>query len=273
MRAAPDTFVPPGAAKLIFTAASVPAALWVRLHPYARRFHAARRVATVAGIAMTWRDRIRGTPEHARIPERALSVVLWMLHHRHVTFPVEIDIDSDAPLQGPLLIMARHSVATQLLARRLAEAGHGVSLVMGHPLKGRQAIGSAHPIDVISAFAPMMMRTLAHRLREGRIVFVAIDFDRPLQGTTIVAETSGGPRYVTSQPARLAVRLGIPIATCHHTVCAAVVTVVRRCQATAPQHLIEACAAVIGPPLLSARTSLEHSAPARLRRESRRASR
>lgn len=210
-----EALLPQGRMGLAFDAVSVPFAAYARLFNYPRRLRAALNLAALLRpfAWLKWRRRNVGEP---CVRERMLGVVLSMLHYRNVRYPADVSIVADTATGGPLLVVVRHSLLNQLLVSHLVRRGCRISVVMSRAAWRGCAFGSEQPLDVIRT-SPMLLRKVATCLRAGRIVFVAIDLGEAARGVTRI-ETSAGPWFVAEQPVRLALNLGVPVATVFHDV-------------------------------------------------------
>lgn len=216
-----EAIFPRGRAGAATAALSLPLAWCVRLVPYSRRIPAALRLATpltAAATVLGGRTALSGLT----VRERMIGRVLSMLQYRRVDFPADVTVAGTAAVNGPLLVLVRHSLLNQLVISKLVRAGVPVSMVMNDPPPRYRVFGGDADVDALPV-TPMLMRLLAHTLQRGRIVFVAIDVEGPQAGFTKV-ETASGPWFLADQPIRLALKLRVPIAVAVHSLSGTSVT-------------------------------------------------
>lgn len=220
---------------------------WIRSSPYGNRFRRTMQLALAMSMVVWFRERVGLSYWNPAHYARALGMLCLMLHHRRVTYPIEVSIDSDGPMTGPMLMVVRHSLANQLLVRHLVDQHRAVSVLVAPPAWPATAFGSDSAVDAISGPSRMRLRTLANRLRDGRIVFVAIDSKLRTRGMRVQVDTPSGPWFLTDQPARLAARIGVPVASCVvHASRAGVRAEVRYSPGLEPEQLRATCAAIFG---------------------------
>jgi hypothetical protein len=208
-----EAIFPRGRKAAAVAALSLPFGFCLRLIPYAFRLRAARGLAAPIALAATVLGS-RTAMSGLTVRERMIGRVLSMLHYQRVPFPADVSIASDSTLAGPLLVLVRHSLLNQLVISRLVRDGLPVSMVMNDPPGRYRAFGSDLLVDILPLSA-MLMRTIGACLRQGRIVFVAIDVTDPQQGFRKM-ETTAGPWFLADQPIRLALKLGVPVAVAIH---------------------------------------------------------
>lgn len=194
---------------------SWPLATGFRLIPARHRVGAVLRLSIP--VACVGRALGRGSMTSGlTVRDRVIGRLLSMLHYRGVTYPADVSVVSDDGLDGPLLLLVRHSLLNQLLISRLVYDGRPLTLVMSHLAGHVRTFGGNQRIDVLGP-STMVLRAMTGRLEAGRILVVAIDGTMPSPGLTRV-DTSTGPLYLATQPIRLAIKMGAPMAVAVHDI-------------------------------------------------------